>query len=148
MSLGSTFGRLFFGPLSDHPKVNRLYVYQLSILCMGISNTLLPLMKTHGTIVCYCLVWGTFEGCYVALCAVLTADIVGRDKLSSGVGVLFGLKSVPLTGGPALAGDWHNFYFLEGGSTLWTQIITTTFILIPTLQETRLRREEFELTSS
>ena len=105
MSLGSTFGRLFFGPLSDHPKVNRLYVYQLSILCMGISNTLLPLMKTHATIVCYCVVWGTFEGCYVALCAVLTADIVGLNKLSSGVGVLFGLKSIPLTGGPALAGN-------------------------------------------
>ncbi len=72
---------------------------------MGISNTLLPLMKTHATIVCYCVVWGTFEGCYVALCAVLTADIVGLNKLSSGVGVLFGLKSIPLTGGPALAGN-------------------------------------------
>ena len=104
MSLSSTGGRLFFGPLSDHPKVNRLYVYQLSILFMGISNTLLPLMKTYGTIVCYCIVWGAFEGCYVALCAVLTADIVGRNKLSSGVGVLFGIKSIPLTGGPALAG--------------------------------------------
>ena len=104
MSVGSTGGRLFFGKLSDYPKVNRLYIYQLSILCMGVSNTLLPLMTTKGTIILYCIVWGAFEGCYVALCAVLTADIVGRDKLSSGVGMLFGIKSIPLTCGPFLAG--------------------------------------------
>ena len=104
MSVGSTFGRLFFGKLSDHPRVNRLHVYQVSILFMGVANTLLPLMKTYATIVSYCVVWGIFEGCYVALCAVLTADIVGRDKLSSGVGVVFAIKSIPLTGGPTLAG--------------------------------------------
>lgn len=38
------------------------------------------------------------------LAPVLTGDIVGRDKMAHGVGVLFALKSLPLTVGPILAG--------------------------------------------
>lgn len=40
------------------------------------------------------------------LAPVLTGDIVGRDKMAHGVGVLFALKSLPLTVGPILAGKW------------------------------------------
>ena len=39
------------------------------------------------------------------LAPVLTGDIVGRDKMAHGVGVLFALKSVPLTLGPPIAGE-------------------------------------------
>jgi len=41
----------------------------------------------------------------VLLAPVLTGDIVGRDKMAHGVGVLFALKSVPLTLGPPIAGE-------------------------------------------
>lgn len=113
MSVSSTFGRLFFGKISDHPRVNRLYLYQLSMLCMGISNTLCPLMNNYVGLIVYCVAFGFFEGCYVCQCAVLTGDIVGRDKMAPGVGTLFGIKSVPLTLGPPIAGflyDISNSY--------------------------------------
>jgi len=113
MSVGSTFGRLFFGRISDHPRVNRLYIYQLAFLSMGIGNTLLPLLTSFTGIVFYCISFGVFEGVYVALASVLTADIVGRDKLAPGIGMLFGIKSIPLTVGPPFAGflyDISNSY--------------------------------------
>lgn len=43
------------------------------------------------------------------LAPVLTGDIVGRDKMAHGVGVLFALKSLPLTVGPILAGKWEKW---------------------------------------
>ena len=35
MSVASTFGRLFFGKIADSHYVNRLYMYQISMLGMG-----------------------------------------------------------------------------------------------------------------
>lgn len=104
MSVGSTLGRLLFGKMADHPKVNRLYLYQISFLMIGISNTLCPVFTSYAGLVIYATVFGFFEGCYVLLAPVLTGDIVGRDKMAHGVGVLFALKSVPLTLGPPIAG--------------------------------------------
>lgn len=113
MSVGSTLGRLIFGKVADYPRVNRLYLYQISFLMIGISNTLCPVLTSYTGLVIYSTVFGFFEGCYVLLAPVLTGDIVGRDKMAHGVGVLFALKSVPLTLGPPIAGfiyDASNSY--------------------------------------
>ena len=106
MSIASTLGRLLFGRIADHPRVNRLYLYQISFLMIGISNTLCPVLTSYPGLICYATAFGFFEGCYVLLAPVLTGDIVGRDKMAHGVGVLFALKSLPLTVGPILAGKW------------------------------------------
>ena len=42
MSVASTFGRLFFGNIADSERINRLYVYQISLLGMGCSEYLVP----------------------------------------------------------------------------------------------------------
>lgn len=113
MSVSSTVGRLFFGKISDSPKVNRLMVYQISMLMMGIANTMCPMMKSFGGLLAYNVLFGFFEGCYVCQCAVLVGDIVGLDRIASGVGTLFGIKSIPLMLGPPLAGflyDISNSY--------------------------------------
>ncbi|KAK3742459.1 hypothetical protein QZH41_007997 [Actinostola sp. cb2023] len=75
MSIGSTFGRLFFGKLCDHPRVNRLYM----------------------------VVFGVFDGCFVVLLGVLCADIVGYDKVAAGMGIQFFFMAITCTAGPPLA---------------------------------------------
>jgi len=104
MSVSSTFGRLFFGRMADSAKVNRLYMYQIAFLGMGVANTLCPLLTDFPGLLVYCTLFGFFEGAYVCQVAVLTGDIVGADRLAVGVGTLFGIKSIPLTLGPPLAG--------------------------------------------
>ena len=77
----------------------------LSILLLpGIANTICPLMKSFPGFLVYCTVFGFFEGCYVCQVAVITGDIVGIDRMAVAVGILFGIKSVPLTLGPPIAG--------------------------------------------
>ena len=100
----STVGRLFFGHLADNPRINRLYVYQLSFLGVGVANTLCPLLRTFPALIAYCALFGFFEGCYVCQVAILTGDIVGVEAMATGVGIVFGIKSIPLTLGAPIAG--------------------------------------------
>ena len=104
MSVSSTIGRLFFGHIADSKRINRLYMYQISLLGIGVANTLCPLLVNFPGLLVYCTLFGFFEGCYVCQCAVLTGDIVGAERMATGVGTLFGIKSIPLTLGPPLAG--------------------------------------------
>lgn len=104
MSVASTFGRLFFGKIADNERVNRLYAYQISLLGMGVANTLCPMLTTFTGLMVYGCIFGFFEGCYVCQTAVITGDIVGVDRMALAVGLLFGIKSIPLTLGPPLAG--------------------------------------------
>lgn len=139
MSVSSTFGRLFFGKIADSRRINRLYVYQISLLGIGVANTLCPVMVSFPGFLIYCTIFGFFEGCYVCQCAVLTGDIVGRERMALGVGTLFGIKSIPLTLGPPLAGflyDISNSYqvafFVAGAvSTLAACVMFTIPFLMP-----------------
>ena len=104
MSVGSTFGRLFFGKIGDHPRVNRLYCFQIAMLVIGVADTLSTLTKTYVGLVVYMVVFGVFDGCFVVFLAVLCADIVGVDKVAAGIGVQFFFMAITSIAGPPLAG--------------------------------------------
>ena len=114
MSVGSTFGRLFFGKLGDHPRVNRLYLCQMAFLCIGVANTLSTLTKSYAGLSVYMVVFGLFDGCFVVLLGVLCADVVGLDKVAAGMGVQFFFMAITSIAGPPLAGEFT-------GCTLYVQ---------------------------
>ena len=105
LSITSTLGRVVFGKISDLKFVNRLYLYQFSIFSIGLSTLLCPLLKNYAGLVGYALIFGFFDGCFVGQVAVITADVVGRDKLSQAVGNMFGTLAIPMSLGPPLAGN-------------------------------------------
>jgi len=105
LSITSTVGRVVFGKLSDLKFVNRLYMYQFSILSIGIITVLCPLARNYAGLVSYSLMFGFFDGCFVGQVAVITADVVGHEKLSQAVGNMFGTLAIPMSLGPPLAGD-------------------------------------------
>jgi len=107
LSITSTVGRVVFGKLSDLKFVNRLYMYQFSILSIGIITVLCPLARNYAGLVSYSLMFGFFDGCFVGQVAVITADVVGHEKLSQAVGNMFGTLAIPMSLGPPLAGWLH-----------------------------------------
>ena len=122
MSVGSTFGRLFFGKLCDHPRVNRLYCFQIAMLVIGVADTLSTLTKSYAGLVVYMVVFGVFDGCFVVLLAVLCADIVGVDKVAAGIGVQFFFMAITSIAGPPLAGNADNFLvckWIHERSDIW-----------------------------
>ncbi|KAL9964086.1 hypothetical protein ACROYT_G027665 [Oculina patagonica] len=139
MSVGSTFGRLFFGKLGDHPRVNRLYCFQIAMLVIGVANTLSTLTKSYAGLVVYMVVFGVFDGCYVVLLAVLCADIVGVDKVAAGIGVQFFFMAITSIAGPPLAGMIYDlsssyqiaFYVAGACSTVATCLLFLVPALMP-----------------
>lgn len=114
LSITSTFGRVFFGKISDLKFVNRLYMYQFSIFAIGLTTLLCPLTSNYAGLVSYALIFGFFDGCFVGQVAVITADVVGHEKLSQAVGNMFGTLAIPMSLGPPLAGKSNPVGVLKG----------------------------------
>lgn len=94
-----------FGKSAELRFVNRLYMYQFSILCIGITTLLLPLANNYAGLVSYALVFGFFDGCFVGQIAVITADLVVHEKMSQAIGNMFGTLAIPMSLGPPFAGQ-------------------------------------------
>lgn len=139
LSVGSLFGRLFFGHISDYRWVNRLYLYQTALLFMAVTTTLCPLATTYGGLIVYTLLFGIFDGAFVALIAVLTGDIVGSRKLPSALGFLYLVFSVPIMTGSLIAGflsdvtSTYNeaFYFSGAAIALCTCVLSLVPVFAP-----------------
>ena len=105
MSVSSVIGRLGFGKLADHPRVNNLLMFQSCIGVMALATTLCPFVSSeYAGLVVYMIIFGVCEGCIVGTVPMVVADIVGRHKISSAIALLFSSFAAPLTAGPTFAG--------------------------------------------
>ena len=106
MAIVSSFSRLFFGKLSDHPRVKRFYLYQMSFLFIGIADTLVPQITNFTGFVIYMVSFGIFDGCFTVLIAIVVGDVVGIDNISSGMAVKFFFMAMTIFIGPPIAGKF------------------------------------------
>ena len=95
-------------------RVNRLLMFQSSILIIGASTALLSLAKSYVGLVLYAITFGFFDGCFVGQVAVVTSSIVGMKHLGVALGYLFGSIAIPMTLGPPVAGEPINFLLNPG----------------------------------
>lgn len=70
----------------------------------------------------FAMLYGYFDGAYVALIPVVTSDVVGTTYLSSALGVVYFLHAIPYLVSPPIGG--------EGNSS--------TLLLHPSLKEKKL----------
>lgn len=104
LSIMSTVGRVLFGKLCELRYVNKIYMYQASLLAIGLSTVICPITESYAGLVAYSLVFGFFDGCFVGQVAVITGDIAGKERLSQAIGNMFGILAIPMSLGPPVAG--------------------------------------------
>lgn len=106
MCIGVTsgIGRLLFGYIADHPKVNRIYLQQIAFYSIGVLSMCLPFAPSYGVLLTIALGMGLFDGCFISLLGPIAFDLCGQKGGTQGIGFLLGLCSVPLTLGPPVAG--------------------------------------------
>lgn len=105
IGITSGIGRLIFGYVADMPKVNRIYLQQLSFLSIGTLTILLPFTGgSYGWLILMVLGMGLFDGCFISLLGPIAFDICGRAGATQAIGFLLGVCSIPLTIGPYVAG--------------------------------------------
>ena len=130
ITVGSGLGRVTFGRISDVQRLNRLYIAQVAFLVVGLSNFVFPMTKSYVVLAGNAFIFGFFGACYLVLNSVIVYDILGPDKISSGLGLILFVIAIPRTLGPLIAGwifDWLQSYaiafYIFGATTCVSSIL-------------------------
>jgi MFS transporter, MCT family, solute carrier family 16 (monocarboxylic acid transporters), member 10 len=105
IAITSGLGRLIFGFISDLPRVNRIFLQQISFYFIGLMTMCLPLTNKYYVLLGICLCLGLFDGCFITLLGPIAYDICGPHGAAQAIGFLLGLCSFGLTSGPPIAGQ-------------------------------------------
>ncbi|XP_060735149.1 monocarboxylate transporter 12 [Tachysurus vachellii] len=127
-------GNIAFGWISDRKCVRtfREVTFLIAVGFEGLSCLFMPLLRSFSTLLIFSVVYGFFDGAFMALIPVVTCDIVGSAHLSSALGVVGFLHAIPYLISPPIAGwllDQSGSYtalFLLSGLSL----LCSAFILI------------------
>ncbi|XP_014220710.1 monocarboxylate transporter 10-like [Trichogramma pretiosum] len=108
IGISSGIGRLFFGWIADHPRVNRIFLQQFSFFSIGCLTITLAFAKSYHLLLAISLGIGLFDGCFISMIGPIAFDICGSKDASQAIGFLLGMSSIPLTCGPPIAGKIHD----------------------------------------
>lgn len=137
VTVGSGFGRVIFGRISDIRRFNRVCIVQIAFLVVGLSNFVVPVTESYPILAVNAFVFGLFGGAYLILNPVIVCDILGPKKVSYGLGMTFFVIAIPRTLGPLIAGWIYDglqsyaiaFYTL-GGTTCLSAILASFVVIL------------------
>lgn len=111
-------GRILFGLLCDRQLPfkygkdvarNRLWIYNITLIFCGVASSFVYLMGDYYVFIGYCFSFGLTISSYVCLTSVVLVDLVGLEKLTNGLGLLFFVQGVATFVGPPIAGKFIYF---------------------------------------
>ena len=102
-----TIGRLGVTALLAFKKFKVIYLYQVCIFIMGVLLLSLALIKTYTLFVVFAVVFGAFDGMYMALFHVQMMTCVDSARRPSAMGFVLFVDAAFVAGGPPLSGEEH-----------------------------------------
>lgn len=78
--------------------------YMVAIGMEGLCCMFIPLLQSFSLLIPFALLYGYFDGAYVALIPVVTSDVVGPTYLTSALGVVYFLHAIPYLISPPIGG--------------------------------------------
>uniref|UniRef100_A0A336LIH1 CSON002398 protein n=1 Tax=Culicoides sonorensis TaxID=179676 RepID=A0A336LIH1_CULSO len=97
-------GRIGGSALSDTNLMPKTWYYFGGLLISGISLALLPFFSTYSMICFCCAVFGLSSGTYVGITAVIMADMLGTERLTSTYGISLFVNGILQLIGPPICG--------------------------------------------
>lgn len=84
--------------------------YMVAIGMEGLCCMFIPLLQSFSLLVPFSILYGYFDGAYVALIPVVTSDVVGSTYLTSALGVVYFLHAIPYLISPPIGGKCSWIY--------------------------------------
>ncbi|KAL0984136.1 hypothetical protein UPYG_G00137580 [Umbra pygmaea] len=128
-------GNITFGWLVDrrYLKKYRNMCYTIAVGMEGLCCLFIPLLRTFALLVPFSVLYGYFDGAYVALIPVVTSDIVGTTNLSSALGIVYFLHAIPYLLSPPIGGwlvdttgTYTATFFLSGFALISSSLVIST----------------------
>ncbi|KAL0134602.1 hypothetical protein PUN28_001417 [Cardiocondyla obscurior] len=104
VSMLDLVGRIGGSALSDIKFMPKHWYFVGGLLASGVSLAILPTSSTYVTLSVYCAFFGLASGIYVGITAVIMADMLGTEKLTSSYGISLFVNGVIQLVGPPICG--------------------------------------------
>ncbi|KAM6922912.1 monocarboxylate transporter 12-B-like isoform 1-T1 [Lycodopsis pacificus] len=146
--VGGIVGNITFGWITDRKclKRYRMLSYVVAIGMAGLCCMFLHLLHSFSLLVSFSLLYGYFDGAYVALIPVVTSDIVGSSCLTSALGVVYFLHAIPYLISPPIGGwlvdrtgDYAATFSLSGASLIFSSAVLAAAMLVRHFQKSAAR---------
>ncbi|CAL8284971.1 unnamed protein product [Merluccius merluccius] len=128
-------GNITFGWLTDRRclKPYRRACYTVAVAMEGVCCVCVPVLRSFSQLLPFSVLYGYFDGAYVALIPVVTSDVVGPAHLSSALGVVYFLHAFPYLLSPPVGGwlvdttgSYAATFFLSGAALLTSSLVLST----------------------
>lgn len=119
-------GRIGGSALSDWTKfVPKTWYFVGGLALSGVSLAALPQVSSYKLVSFWCALFGLASGTYVGITAVIMADMLGTERLTSSYGISLFVNGILQLIGPPLCGVWY-----ERVGTYYPLFTTLGFILM------------------
>lgn len=117
--------------MSDLNLIPKTWFFVGGLLISGISLSLLPLVSTYLHVSAICSVFGFATGTYVGITAIVMADMLGQERLTSSYGISLCVNGILQLIGPPICltvyeriQGYRAIFFVLGifllvGTSLW-----------------------------
>jgi MFS family permease len=142
IGVGSTVGRFFLGGLAD--KIGRINSLLMMFLGMGMAMLVWAYSGTFWALAAFAVVYGFFQGGFVAILPALVMDLFGGRNVSGIMGTLFTSVALGTLVGPTLAGyayDASHSYMLPILGAVCTNFIAARILAGLAKAQRRARSE-------
>jgi len=150
IGIANTIGRVVIGAISDHPKINALWVHNFTLAVTGIIQFFVPLCTTYATLCVYAAIFGLFAAAYISLTSIILCDILGLERLTNAFGLLTLARGISSTAGPPVAGklvdttgSFDAAFYMSGAMFLLCTLFHC-IVAIPRLQPKKLNTDSDE----
>ncbi|XP_049456076.1 monocarboxylate transporter 12-B-like [Epinephelus fuscoguttatus] len=132
-------GNITFGWITDRKylKRYRLLSYMMAIGMEGLCCMFVHLLHSFSLLVPFSVLYGYFDGAYVALIPVVTSDVVGSTYLTSALGAVYFLHAIPYLISPPIGGwlvdrtgNYAATFFLSGASFMLSSAVLSAALLV------------------
>ncbi|KZC11902.1 Iron-sulfur cluster assembly enzyme ISCU, mitochondrial [Dufourea novaeangliae] len=104
VSILDLIGRIGGSALSDVSIMPKHWYFVGGLFISGISLAILPIATTYTMLSVYCGIFGLASGIYVGITAVIMADMLGTEKLTSSYGISLFVNGIIQLVGPPICG--------------------------------------------
>ncbi|XP_043788457.1 monocarboxylate transporter 12 [Apis laboriosa] len=104
VSVLDLIGRIGGSALSDVSIMPKHWYFVGGLFISGISLALLPIVTSYTLLSVYCGIFGLASGIYVGITAVIMADMLGTEKLTSSYGISLFVNGIIQLVGPPICG--------------------------------------------